>query len=99
MSRITIEIPNSLHRAVKSFVGASGETIKNFFVEAAKEHLKDKMTIDPKTQNSQEKYITEEQADKMLKPLILKYINQIKEGKFAGYSKNEFFDKLKNDKN
>lgn len=94
MSRITIEIPNSLHRAVKSYVGAKGETIKDFFVLAAQKHLKSESGVDLSS-DEKKQYITEEQADELLKPLIVKYINQIKAGELEGCGKDEFFKELK----
>lgn len=93
MSRITIEIPNSLHRAVKSYVGAKGETIKDFFVLAAEKHLKSESGIDLRSKQK-ESHISEEQADEILKPLIVKYIKQIQKGDFEGYEKDKFFSEL-----
>lgn len=94
MSRVTIDIPTTLHKAVKSFVGSTGETIKGFFVEAVEKSLIEKSQINIKSKASKDSYITEKEAEEMLKPLIIKYIKEIKEGKFEGYSKEDFFAKL-----
>ncbi len=97
MSKLTLEIPDSLHRAVKSMASANGETIKDFFIDAVTEKLK-KSSKKPiakkpmkKTKKKNTKYITEEQADKMLKPYLLRMIKRIENGEEETYS----WDKVK----
>ena len=134
MSKLTLEIPDSLHRAVKSIASAHGETIRSFFIEAVTEKLKQtsklktaakvsvknsakplvkakektkektlvKLSKKTTTKNNMKntkkknpKYITEKEADKMLKPYILRMIKRIKSGQEEAYSKEEFFKKLR----
>lgn len=105
MTKLTIEIPDSLHRTVKSFASAHGETIKDFFVDAATERLKKRSKESPKNSakktaakkiaKKSSKYITEKEADKMLKPYLLRMIKRIENGEEEVYSKEEFFKKLK----
>jgi hypothetical protein len=113
MSRITIEIPTELHRAVKSYTASHGGSIKDFFVEAVTERLRKEVKMRPdklakpvksikksskssKRKNS--KYITEEEADRMLKPLLLRMVKQIHDGTLETYTEEEFFAKLKEGK-
>lgn len=113
MSRITIEIPTELHRAVKSYTAAKGETIKDFFVEAATQKLKETTTMRPdklakpvklikkpskSNKGKKSQYITEEEADRMLKPLLLRMVKQIHDGTLETYTEEEFFAKLKEGK-
>ncbi len=108
MTKLTIEIPDSLHRTVKSFASAHGESIKDFFVDAATERLKKRSKESPKTSakkiaekkivKKSTKYITEKEADKMLKPYLLRMIKRIESGQEKGYSKEEFFKKLREEK-
>ena len=109
MSKLTIEIPDALHRTIKSVASANGKSIKSFFIDAVTEKLKTvtkvkavKRTLQKKepmkkTQKKNSKYITEKEADKMLKPYILRMIKRIESGEEEVYSKEEFFKKLKED--
>lgn len=104
MTKLTIEIPDSLHRTVKSFASAHGASIKDFFVEAATEKLKKqakstkksgKISLQkPKTKS--QKYITEAQADKMLKPYLIRMIKRIESGEEETLSWKEVKKQLKN---
>lgn len=129
MSKLTLEIPDSLHRAVKSIASAHGETIRSFFIEAVTEKLKQtsKLKITTKapvknpakplktstkasintltkttaknnmknTTQKNPKYITEKEADKMLKPYILGMIKRINSGEEKIYSWEEVKKELK----
>lgn len=99
MTKLTIEIPDALHRTVKSFASAHGETIKDFFIEAATEKLKKtknlKTKLPMKTQKKSPKYITEKEADKMLKPYLLRMVKRIESGKEKTYSWEEVKKRLK----
>lgn len=113
MIKLTLEIPDSLHRAIKSFASANGETIKEFFVKAASEELKKsakllekkvpkkpvKKSVKVKENQSKKlsKYITEEEADEMLKPYLLRLVKRIASGEEELYSEEEFFRKLRED--
>jgi hypothetical protein len=97
MTKLTLEIPDSLHRTVKSFASAHGETIKSFFVEAAMEKLKKPMKLKvKKSPKKSSKYITEKEADKMLKPYLIRLVQRIESGEEETYDKEEFFKKLRN---
>jgi len=103
MSKLTLEIPDALHRTVKSFASAHGETIKDFFIAAATEKLQKNSTLKTKkplktakkTTKKSQKFITEEQADKMLKPYLLRMVKRIEKGEEKIYDKDEFFKKLR----
>ena len=90
MTKMIVEIPDPLHRLVKTFAGANGETIKSVVTRAIENMLTNEAGI-----NAKNKYLSEEQADEMLKPVILKYADQIKKGTFEGFDKKEFFEQLK----
>lgn len=104
MSKLTLEIPDALHRTVKSFASAHGETIKDFFIQAATEKLKKssklKTEFKPlapmkKTKKQNPKYITEKEADKMLKPYLLRMIQRIESGEEEVLSWEEVKKELK----
>jgi len=106
MTKLTLEIPDALHRTVKSFASAHGKTIKDFFIDAAMEKLKKKPQLKTKTTTTKTmkkpakkptKYITEKEADKMLKPYLLRMIKRIQSGEEETYSEEEFFKKLRED--
>lgn len=89
MSKLTLEIPDSLHRAVKSFASGNGISMKDFFIDAAiakmknfketdLENIKNKPT--KKMTKKDKKYISEEEADKMLKPYLLRMVQRIESG-------------------
>ena len=94
MSRITIEIPTPLHRAVKSFTSASGETIKHFFVAAATKKLQEDAGIKIKKKDAHQ-FLSEAEVDKILKPHLIKLVKGINNKTIKTYSKKEFFKKLK----
>ncbi len=89
-----VEIPDPLHRLIKTLAGSKGESIKSLVLRALENVVQKENNITVKNK-SDGIYITEEQADAMLEPVILKHIDQIKKGKFEGYNKKEFFTKLK----
>lgn len=105
--KLTIEIPESLHKTVKSYASAQGKTMKEFFVEAAydslekggvsKEIVKDKKVKKMKKISKNKKYITEKEAEKMLMPYWIRMIKRIESGKEEVYSEEEFFKKLRED--
>ena len=43
------------------------------------------------------KYISEKEADKMLRPYLIRMIKRIESGEEKVYTKEEFFKKLKED--
>ena len=54
-----------------------------------------KKTAAKKNTKKSSKFITEKEADKMLKPYLLRMIKRIESGEEEVYSKEEFFKKLK----
>lgn len=103
MTKLTIEIPDSLHRTVKSFSSANGETIKDFFIAAVTEKLKklpeNKIIIKKpmkQTKKKLAKHISEKEADKILKPYLLSLIKRIENGEEDVYSWEEVKRDLKN---
>ncbi len=98
MSKLTLEIPDALHRTVKSVASANGETIRQFFIDAATEKLKKTSKLKkPMKKTKNPKYITEKEADKMLMPYLLRMIKRIESGEEKTYTKDEFFKKLRED--
>ncbi|MES2678101.1 MAG: hypothetical protein V4612_07335 [Pseudomonadota bacterium] len=97
MTKVIIDLPTDLHRAVKSFTGANGETMKHFFISAAEEKLKYQKT-QSKNKISKKKikdeFISEEEADAMLKPYLIRLVKRINEGKEKVLSEQEFFAEL-----
>lgn len=101
MTKLTIEIPDELHRAVKSFASIKGTTIKDYFVELATEDLrksnnmeeskslKKSSKISTEKSKKSSKYITEKEADKMLKPYLLRLVKRIESGEEEVYSWEE----------
>jgi hypothetical protein len=51
MSKLTLEIPDALHRAVKSFSSAHGLTIRDFFIEMTTKQLKEGAKLKTKTKS------------------------------------------------
>ena len=94
MTKVIIDLPTELHRAVKSFTGANGETMKSFFISAAEEKLKYQTKVNSKKKIKDE-FITEEEADAMLKPYLIRLVKRINEGKEKTYSWEEFQRELK----
>ena len=104
MSKLTLDIPDSLHRAVKSFSSGRGVSMKDFFIEAAMDKMKDfseasenKPKKSLKKKKKSGKYITEKEADKMLKPYLLRMIKRIDNGEEDLMSWDEFKTELEKD--
>ncbi len=93
MTKVIIDLPTDLHRSIKSFTGANGETMKNFFISAATEKLKYQNKVKSKKKVKDE-FITEEEADAMLKPYLIRLVKRINEGKEKVLSEKEFFEEL-----
>lgn len=85
ITKMTLEMPTPLHRAVKSIAGASGESMKKIILEAVEFFVKNKIgnfTANKtenklKTNNTRKKgTITQQEASDMLKPVVDKIIQQ-----------------------
>lgn len=75
MAKIIIETPESLHKLIKFIAGAKGESLKSFIIRAIENTVEQETQINVKSNDGN--YITEEQALKLLKPVILKYVSGI----------------------
>jgi len=101
--KLTIEISEDLHKTVKSYASIKGKTMKEFFIEAVEDSLskegieKTQSKKTKKMTSKNKKYITEKEADKMLRPLILKVVKRIQNGEEELYDKDEFFKRLRED--
>lgn len=80
MTRFTIELPNGLHKALKSFSVVNGQTMKDIAIFALESYVQSR--IGNKLNNDTQ--ITEEQADELLQPVLMQYANQIQDGNFSG---------------
>jgi hypothetical protein len=45
LTRMTIDVPKSFHRIVKSTASMQGETIRNFVIQALKEKIEDQIDL------------------------------------------------------
>jgi len=45
LTRMTIDVPKSFHRIVKSTASMQGETIRNFVIQALKEKIEDEIDL------------------------------------------------------
>lgn len=87
-----IDVPNNLHRLVKSIASSKGETIKHFVLRAMESVAKQeagKINIDDNCD-----FISEEEADNLLKPYILALVDDIKNDKEEVLDSEDFFDEL-----
>ena len=99
--KLTIEISEDLKKTVKSYAYIKGKTMKEFFIEAVEDSLSKEGISKKENQKTKKmtpknkKYITEKEADKMLRPHILKVIKRIQNGEEKLYDEDEFFKKLR----
>jgi hypothetical protein len=70
MTRLTIDLPDNLHRTLKSLSVIDGQTMRNIAIDALKKYTKSR--------------IDENGVDDLLKPVLLQYANQIEEDNFKG---------------
>ena len=93
MTKVMIDVPDNLHRLVKSLASSKGETIKHFVLRAMEDSAKQeasKINIS----NSNQEFINEEEADNLLKPYLLALVDDIQSGKEKVIDSEIFFNEL-----
>ena len=93
MTKVIVDIPNPLHRMIKSIAVSRGESMKNIIMQGLESLVKKEMKTEIKTSNDE--YITEEEADKMLRPYLLKMAERIDKGEEKLLSWKEVKKQLK----
>lgn len=88
MTKMLIEVPDQMHKIIKSIAMVNHESVKSLMLRGVSKIIKEETKIDIN-------HLSEQQVDKLLKPLIKKYIKQLNEGNEQTYGKKEFFEKLK----
>lgn len=69
-TRMTLDIPRSLHRTIKTVASSEDKTIKDLMISAVEKYIRSKMN---------KKSTSEETMDLLLKPLIEDYLKDIDE--------------------
>lgn len=82
MTRLTIDLPDSLHKTLKSLSVISGKTMRDMAITAIDKYTQVK--IEKKTIFSSDD-ISENEADLILKPVIEEYVKQIENNQFNGH--------------
>jgi hypothetical protein len=90
MTKVMIEVPDNLHRLVKTVASSKGETMKHFMLRAMEFVAKQEAKIN--TNNSDN--INETEADNLLKPYLSKLVDDISNGKEGLVDSRAFFDEL-----
>ena len=80
MTRLTIDLPNDLHKTLKSLAIIDGRTMRNIAISALERYTYLRVTSD----NTDS--LPEEEIDKLLQPILLKYVKQIEGKDFKGKS-------------
>lgn len=52
MTKVLIEVPDNLHRLVKTVASSKGETMKDFIIRAIQELVRQETKIDPENFNN-----------------------------------------------
>jgi DNA-directed RNA polymerase len=100
MTKVMIDVPDNLHRLVKTIATSHGETMKNFVLRAMESLVKQEVATSNANNNSTtnstaHEFINEEEADNLLKPYLSALIDNVKNGKDYVMSSEAFFDELK----
>jgi hypothetical protein len=82
MTRLTIDLPDSLHKTLKSLSVMSGKTMRDMAITAIDKYAKVKIE---KQNISYSDDILEDEADLILKPVIEEYAKQIESNQFEGH--------------
>ena len=93
MTKVLIDLPNPLHRMIKSIASSKGEPMKNIIMESLENLVKKEINADGKY--SKNENITEKEADEMLRPYIIKLANRIDTGQEDLLSWSEVKKQLK----
>ena len=83
MTRLTIDLPEPLHKTLQSLSVIDGKTMENIAIAALETYAQSR--ANKQTDN----YIDENEADELLKPVFIQYATQIQEGSFEGESWEE----------
>lgn len=78
MTKLTIEIPDALHQAIKSFAYSHGLTIRDFFIEAAFERLGKMSGLELKNKKSSDMLNTKKAVNKIVKSRLIKLVKNAK---------------------
>ena len=93
MTKVMIDVPDNLHRLVKSLASSKGETMKHFVLRSM-EYLVKQEVGNSNISNSNQEFINEEEADNILKPYLLTLVDDIKNGKEKVINSKPFFNEL-----
>ena len=90
MTKVMIEVPDNLHRLVKTVASSKGETMKHFMLRAMEFLAKQEANINTNTSDN----INETEADNLLKPYLSKLVDNISSDKEGLVDSKTFFDEL-----
>ncbi len=90
MTKVMIEVPENLHRLVKTVASSKGETMKHFMLRAMEFVAKQEANIDTNISDN----INETEADNLLRPYLSKLVDNISRDKEALVDSKTFFDEL-----
>ena len=76
MTRLTIDLPDNLHKTLKSLSVISGEAMKTMAISAIQSYTKAKI--------DKEALTSKEGIDELLQPVLSQYVEQIKNDDFVG---------------
>lgn len=89
MTRLTIDLPESLHKTLKSISVLDGVTMRNMAISALEQYTIQRVKRD------ESDFITEDEADELLRPTLMQYAREIEKGEFDGISWEELHQELK----
>lgn len=89
--RITFTASDDFVKSVKAYALSNGTTVKTVMIDCFNK-------VVSKDDLNNNEYIPENEADKMLKPLIKKYVNQIKSNTLKGTTLKEIKAECLSDK-
>ena len=93
MTKVMIEVPENLHRFIKIVASSKGETMKHFVLRAIESLVKQEARTEISNSNNQE-FITEEEADNLLKPYLSAIVADIEKGSEKVMDSKTFFGEL-----
>lgn len=91
MTKVLIEVPDNLHRLVKSVASSKGESLKNFVLRAMAQLIKQETKNAAQISHT----ISEAEADELLKPYLLTLANNVANKKAKTINSDKFFSQLK----
>lgn len=91
MTRLTIDLPETLHKTLKSLSVINGKTMRNIAISALEKYVESK--IDKQNVNSSS--LSESEVDELLRSVLSRYSNQIVKDNFDGKSWDEVKKDLK----